>query len=229
MKPDMRTVLVVTAMLLAPPALAQRDRDDRTDRAADEIEDAADRTADRLRDASDRAADREEEASGEQVPQNVLSFAPVSLLLSSVFLEYERALSPNLAVHFAPTFQWPTTTDRGITLRMLVLGAGVGASYFLFGGAPEGLWVGPQLSLDYFWGDAEIAGSTARIPVNVLQFGGQAMLGYTWMFGASKNFVLSAGGGVAARLANLTVAGGAGRESTTRVLPAVRINVGYAF
>jgi hypothetical protein len=173
-------------------------------------------------------------------PTRTLTTAPLSLVamligISVLGLEYEQAMSPNMAWHIAPFVTLGGLKDpAGNGFSMFGGGGSLGVRYFFFGGAPGGFWVSPVLKGSYsnFTATAASGGTTASSTISGYNLGGEGMLGYTFLFGG---FTMSLGGGISAGYNSVddsALSGGttaAANAGTFGIGPAIRFNLGGAF
>ena len=136
-------------------------------------------------------------------------------------VEYERAVHPKVSVFVGPALFASYNKSGTHTRSELGFGGTVGARFFVTGLAPEGLFVGPLLTLGYSTvrdtGDTDNTSHGLRITSG-------AMVGYTWIFG--QVFDLSLGAGANYVNASTSVAGG---PAPSPVEASLRGAIGVAF
>ncbi|MFP2926512.1 caspase domain-containing protein [Pyxidicoccus sp. 3LG] len=117
-------------------------------------------------------------------PHRLVMLHPLSLAFETTFhLEYVQALAPSWAFTLEPTY-WQETGDT----RMLMAGLDVGVQYYLFGNAPEGLFIGGKLGASAV--GVDLGNNVGRTVFTLHQGLG---VGYTLLFW--KRLVLSLGVG----------------------------------
>lgn len=133
-------------------------------------------------------------------------------------VEYERAVHPKVSVFVGPAMFAAYGRAGNVTNTELGFGGTVGARFFVAGMAPEGLFVGPLLTIGYS------SYRNAGVSSHGLRLTSGAMVGYTWIFG--QVFDLSLGAGANYVNASTTLAGGA---APNPVEASLRAAIGVAF
>lgn len=145
-----------------------------------------------------------------RAPKNIISVAPVSLATGAIGAEYERALARSISLTFSADYRYLAGSpgEGQPHVEVGFLGMNVGAHIFLWGKAPTGLWLGPELGVIFAGGrQGDTLMDSANMPRTALQ------LGYT---------------GLIANLVSVSV--GAGVQTWGKaVLPSGRASVGLAF
>ena len=162
-------------------------------------------------------------AHAEEAPQawlnGNLSRNTVVIKLGEHFaVEYERAVHPKVSVFVGPAMFAAYNRVGNVTNTELGFGGTVGARFFVAGLAPEGLFVGPLLTIGYS------NMTNAGISSHGLRITSGAMVGYTWIFG--DVFDLSLGAGANYVNASTTLAGG---SAPSPVEASLRAAIGVAF
>lgn len=158
-------------------------------------------------------------ASSYEGPLNTLTVNSLGLLIGSVYIEYERALSERLSWYAGPSYFGldPGSADGDWTLRLFRLSSGV--RLFLLGRAPEGLFLGPEVSVGYI----ELDTKSTIASATTWSAGG--MLGYTWLIGDLVDLSLGLG------LEHLSASTSYDGETygSSGLLPMLRLSIGAAF
>lgn len=162
-----------------------------------------------------------------ETPQNTITIGPFSLITGTIDVEFERAVSPKLSLFAGPNARIGAGLLSLIGFAGFGFGAHGGVRYFLTTNpAPEGLWVGPELAVDYLK-YTSFAGQS--VDWSIVSAGGVAMIGYTVIL--DNNFVMSfgAGGGIGWTSNSLSAGGQTAATAGIAFKPALRIALGYAF
>jgi hypothetical protein len=159
-------------------------------------------------------------------PPNVITTNPLAALLGGTAnLEYERAVHPYVGVFAGPQIQF----GYGLLFRgsegdsVFGLGLTTGARFYLFGEAPRGFFLSPQLEVAY------VSLTTASGSGSGSGFGVSALVGYQWLI--ADHFVISIGGGVRYMEVSATASSGSSTASASLsgFGPAARLALGGAF
>lgn len=167
---------------------------------------------------------------------NRITAGPLSLLTATFSAEYERAVTDRVSLFAGPRFGVVGTYSIGLS---------AGARYFPMAKdtAPEGLWFGPELWLQYGSQSGELGGVTYSNEENTAF--GLAMAGYTLIYenGFTLSFGAGIGGGYYARsgtgIQNITFSPtglsspsakiGSVSELSLKPTVGAQFNLGYAF
>jgi len=148
-------------------------------------------------------------------PLNTVTVNVLGSAFGAYSVEYERVLSPSLSFFVEPTF-FSIRPAEGFNLGVNGPGVVTGVHYFLFGQAPSGLFLSPELYLTYIDSLGDAAGPRFGL-------GAGAVVGWTFLF---FDFLdLSLGLGAAANLLGYQTTGHPGFG----VAPLIRANLGVAF
>lgn len=142
-------------------------------------------------------------------PKNMLSIAPVSFLLGSFGLEYERVLADPLSLTVSADYRWLSLAgaEGEQPLPTSMTGVSVGVHLFMLGKAPSGLWLGPELGTIFAPVEKDGERRIGTLPRAALQ------LGYTGLI--ADIFSISVGAGV--------------QFFSVVPFPSLRMNFGFAF
>lgn len=166
--------------------------------------------------------------------QGVVSFAPLSLIFGVIGVEYERPLNTKMSFYVAPNLTLPfglgglLSGSAGVSY--FGVGTGVGLRFFLTKDAPQGLFVGPELNVNYVTVSASGGGSSAT--ASGLGYGASGMVGYSFITEGGFAISTGLGVGVSGSAVRATSSGGqtsSAASSSLLVLPTFRFNVGYGF
>ncbi len=139
-------------------------------------------------------------------------------------VEYERAVAPMVSVFVGPELQFSQGVLASAS-NMEVFGFGVsaGARFYLFGDAPRGMFLSPEVSA------AWVSAKTSSAEGSGSGFGVAALVGYQWLI--ADHFAISLG--IGARYYAVSVNASSGSSSAiydvAGFLPAARIALGGAF
>lgn len=163
------------------------------------------------------AEEPDEELEDTAPPAQVVSVNVLGLAVGALGVEYERALTPHVSGFLTPTyFYLPSGEGRG--LGVTGPGLTLGAKLYPFGAAPAGVFIAPELMLNYLH---------LRLSQRAALFGVAAggTAGYSFIIG--DWLVLSFGLGATAFLRGHSFQG----FTTTpgSVYPLARTNVGFPF
>jgi hypothetical protein len=138
-------------------------------------------------------------------------------------VEYQSALSPLLSLYVAPSLMvgWSHGSFTGVLDGLWGLDVQGGPRFFVLGQAPEGLYVGPAVSVGFGWGERNAASARGY----ELSLG--AMAGYNWI--PFQLFDVSLGAGALYRFEALVGSSSASSTKSHGVVPLVRIGVGMVF
>jgi len=130
--------------------------------------------------------------------KNLIALNPLGLIFGSLGLEYQRALSPRLAILVAPAFASSSaTTSEGTSIKSTGFSLNVGPVVYLSKQAFEG-W-NFKLDLGFLYAEASGAGSSTGTG-----FTAEALIGYRWLWKNGFNLALGIGG----RYVNFSVEAG---------------------
>jgi hypothetical protein len=76
---------------------------------------------------------------------NTFTINPLALTHSQLGIEYERAFGRGVSLYVAPEFAYGRTPESW----SLGLAGTLGARFFVLGGAPSGIFFGPEVSANY--------------------------------------------------------------------------------
>ncbi len=148
-------------------------------------------------------------------PRNTVTVNVPANLFGAYSIEYERVLSPSLSLFVEPTY-FAIRPTEGFSVGASGPGVVVGLHYFLFGNAPSGLFLSPEVYATYIDSLGDAAGAAPG-------FGVGAVAGWTFIF---FDFLdLSLGLGATANLLGYQPNGYPGFG----IAPVLRANVGVAF
>lgn len=146
---------------------------------------------------------------------NIIKLNPISLAFGNINLIYQRAIGKSSAVQLGGNY-WYRFLGTDVT------GFGIrgGYQFFLTGrtkAAPEGFYVGPQLSYN------SLKERSTDIPASVTTFGVGLLIGYQWVWDSGLSLDLGIG-------PMYTFADDENSESSFEgFLPNVMIGIGYNF
>jgi hypothetical protein len=176
----------------------------------------------------------------EEPPKNVISTAPTNLLVGVYSVEYERVLSPNLAVFVSPSYLNNTASRKlqaGGQVETATAGfRGIlGARLYTESRAPAGFFLGAQVLYDNTTGLSTFTDvNGTRFPSGITKtvvYGAGAMLGYDILLG--RHVQISLGFIALLQQTRTIIAAADGTVDSDRseasFVPAGRVNIGFAF
>ena len=119
-----------------------------------------------------------------------ITFNPFALIFGTVSLEYEQAINPRISFYAGPSILAWNALGSYAGESTKAYGLAAGLRFFISGSAPEGFWVGPDVSLAY--ANATVTAGSTTVSATGYGVKVSALAGYTWFF---SRFVLSLGGG----------------------------------
>ncbi|TET43643.1 hypothetical protein E3J59_06055 [Candidatus Aerophobetes bacterium] len=155
-----------------------------------------------------------QEARAEKGFGSVISVNPFGLLFGIANAEYEKVWKPNMSLIGQGLFSFRSSGNW----KWSIFGGGVGIKRYLNPTAPEKLWFGGNVNLQYvsaeYWGGKDSS----------IFLGLTGLAGYKWIFG---QFTVEPSVGLGISIGSLSIGG----ESVplAGVGPAVGFNLGYAF
>ena len=174
-----------------------------------------------------------------ELPRNVLSTAPTNLLVGVYSLEYERVLTPTLAVYFSPAYLNNTETapasGGSVTTHTTGYRGNLGARLYTEEKAPSGFFLAAQISYESSTGQATFVdasgGSAPSGNVQTFVYGAGAMLGYDILVGNRVQISLGFLATLQQRRTLISAVNGTpvSDDSAGAFTPAGRVNVGFAF
>jgi hypothetical protein len=155
-------------------------------------------------------------AQSRERPRNAIQ---ADLGLAVIGLAYERVLTPYVGVQFeaqifgtwfGPLFGFPNFTGYGGQVR---------PTFFLFGTAPEGLYLAPFLRVDQVSADAAGASGSG------IGYSAGMFVGYSVLIAHHVNFRIGAG----AQYVSYKIRAGTSEVQFQTLFPALDLVLGYAF
>jgi hypothetical protein len=141
--------------------------------------------------------------------RHLITINPLSMLFGILSMEYEHAFGDRVSLAIGPDLLL-------INTNVNAYGLSAALRLFITGQAPEGLWIGPNMAIAY-----ATSGGATGVGYDI-----GAQFGYTWIWGG---FALSVGGGVRYQDVEVTDGSGYVVAGDKRVLPSLRLALGYAF
>lgn len=161
-----------------------------------------------------------------RAPPNVVTTNPLATVLAGTAnVEYERAIAPWASLFVGPQVQfgYGVLLRSGADDKIFGLGLSAGARFYVFGDAPRGFFLSPQLDIAYVTlrrGSAEGSGAG---------FGIAALIGYQWLVADHFAISLGIGGRYLAVTANASSGGSSASTDTSGFGLAGRLALGAAF
>lgn len=155
-------------------------------------------------------------------PLNTVTIDPIDIALGGwLGVEYERAVLDYLSVYGGPSINFGITADEGQSL--FGIAGGLGTRLFPFGDAPEGFFIGPDLSLAY------VSGDEGGIEASSFGWAVTGIIGYTFLIADMVDLSLGLGAGYGDFEATGSSDGVEVTIGYAGFIPTARLAVGAAF